>query len=289
MSLLPDSYASPQHLAFNHTALKRRFRFSPPDADPGGSGFQLLLRRGELLVQGEGRESQLPEDGLLGPSGGKPLYLGQWDGRPCRLQVLPGETPLPSGVTGRNLLAQDPQLPIDLLSLGGLARQLSHWEHNSRFCSACGAGMQRLPGEWGLVCDGCGAHHFPHIHPCVIVLILRPGEVLLTRKAEWAPGRYSLVAGFLDVGECLEEAVAREVREETGVEVDQVRYIGSQCWPFPSQLMTGFVARYTGGEVCVQEDELEDARWFAVDDLPNLPPKRSIARYLIDNHLNEAG
>jgi len=288
MSMLPDSYASPQHLAFNRTALEQRFVFSAPDRDPGGAGYRLLLQRGELLVCAGSDGLQLPDDGEAGLPGGDALYVGQWDGRPCRLQTLPSELALPPGVTGRNLLAQDPQLPIDLLSLGGLARQLAHWERNSRFCSACGSSMQRLPQEWGLAC-ACGAHHFPHIHPCVIVLIWRPGEVLLTRKTEWAPGRYSLVAGFLDVGECLEEAVAREVREETGVEVDEIRYIGSQCWPFPSQLMTGYVARYTGGEVTVQEDELEDARWFAVDALPNLPPKRSIARFLIDNYLQPGG
>jgi len=289
MSMLPDSYASPQHLAFNRTALERRFAFAPPDRDPGGAGYRLLLRRGELLVSEGNAGLQLPEEGGAGLPTGEGLYIGQWDGRPCRLQSLAAEAEPPEGLVGRNLLAQDPQLPIDLLSLGGLARQLAHWEGNSRFCSACGATMQRLPGEWGQVCRGCGAHHFPHIHPCVIVLIWRPGEVLLTRKADWAPGRYSLVAGFLDVGECLEEAVAREVREETGVEVGEMCYLGSQCWPFPSQLMTGYVARYAGGEVCVQEDELEDARWFAVDNLPNLPPKRSIARYIIDNHLPVGG
>lgn len=106
----------------------------------------------------------------------------------------------------------------------------------------------------------------------------------MTRKAEWPEGRYSLVAGFLDLGECLEEAVAREVAEETGVQIENIRYIGSQSWPFPSQLMTGFVADYVGGEIVIEEAELEDVRWFPVDDLPKLPPKRSISRYLIDHY-----
>ena len=116
----------------------------------------------------------------------------------------------------------------------------------------------------------------------MIVAVRRPGEILLTRKREWAPNRYSLVAGFLDPGECLEEAVAREVQEETGIQVTNIRYAGSQCWPFPSQVMTGFTADYAGGEVVVEEKELEDAGWFPLDALPDLPPKRSIARYLID-------
>jgi NAD+ diphosphatase len=106
----------------------------------------------------------------------------------------------------------------------------------------------------------------------------------MARKAEWPEGRYSLVAGFLDFSESLEEAVAREVMEETGIQINNIRYIGSQGWPFPSQMMAGFVADYVSGEVQVEEKELEDAGWFSVDDLPNLPPKRSIARYLIDSY-----
>jgi NAD+ diphosphatase len=106
--------------------------------------------------------------------------------------------------------------------------------------------------------------------------------VLLTRKAEWPPGRYSLVAGFLDFGESLEECAIREVREETGIGIKNVRYVGSQNWPFPAQLMAGFVADYASGGIKVDPDELEDARWFHVDALPSLPTKRSIARHIID-------
>jgi NAD+ diphosphatase len=187
-------------------------------------------------------------------------------------------------LTASDLLAGNPDLPIDLLSLGGLACQILHWEGNSLYCSKCGTAMQRLPGEWGKRCPDCGGHHFPHIHPCVIVIVRKPGEILMTRKSEWPEGRYSLVAGFLDFSESLEEAVAREVMEETGIKINNIRYIGSQGWPFPSQMMAGFVADYVSGEVQVEEKELEDAGWFCVDDLPNLPPKRSIARYLIDSY-----
>jgi len=284
MTGLPDSYASPQHLPFNRTCLDGQLQFESSDRDPGGAGGWLLLRGLDLLLPADsalvlpkGAESPLAGNG-------EPLYFGLWQGEPCRIVAVAKETETPEGWVAHNLMAPEPQLPIELLSLAALARQLLQWQENSRYCSRCGGEQHFLPGEWGKKCSGCGALHFPHIHPCIIVIVRRPGELLLTRKAEWPPGRYGLVAGFVDLGECLEETVAREVLEETGVRVQNVRYIGSQGWPFPSQLMAGFVADYAGGEVQVEEKELEDARWFPLDALPTLPPKRSIARYLLDNH-----
>lgn len=281
---LPDSYPSPLHLPFNTAALGDRFTPAPPDADPGDEGTLVLLRGQEMLVNWSDDRPSLP--------GGSPetgsLYIGTWDGRPCRVLSWEKDAPPPPGCTAENLLATEPQIPIDLLTLGGTAGQILHWEKNSRRCSRCAGEMSRLPGEWGKKCRDCGYDHFPHIHPCVIVLVRRPGEVLLARKANWPAGRYGLVAGFLDFGECFEEAVVREVREETGVEVRDVRYVGSQSWPFPSQIMAGFTAEYAGGEVKVEEKELEDARWFPVDQLPILPPRRSIARWLLDNSLRHA-
>ncbi|MBE0501741.1 MAG: NAD(+) diphosphatase [Desulfuromonadales bacterium] len=282
---LPDHYASPLHLPFNSTCLEQQLLLEAPDQDPGGDGWWLLLRGNALLVT-EGKHGfSLPRQTSPPISVvGQPLYIGRWQGRPCRLAQVEQETALADGLTAHDLLVADPELSIDLFSLGGLGRNLLHWEGNSRYCSKCGAAMQRLAGEWGKLCSACGSHHFPHIHPCVIVIVRRPGEILMTRKTEWPQGRYSLVAGFLEFGECLEEAVAREVKEETGIEVCNIRYIGSQGWPFPSQMMAGFVADYAGGELQVEEKELEDAGWFCVDDLPLLPPKRSIARYLIDTY-----
>ena len=279
---LPDHYSSPQHLPFNQTALATEFSLESPERDPGGAGAWVLLHGGELLVT-DGPAPALPEGALPPVAGGEPVYIGRYRGQPCRALALPREAPLPAGLHGESLLAADPALSLPLMSLAGTAGQILHWLKNSRFCDRCGGGTMPVPGGWGRRCDACGYTHFPHIHPCIIVLVRRGSELLLTRKAEWPQGRYSLVAGFLDVGECLEEAVHREVLEETGVRVSNVRYVGSQCWPFPSQLMAGFVADYAGGELRVEEAELEDARWFSIDALPALPPKRSIARYILDH------
>lgn len=282
--MLPESYLSPQHLPFNQACLGELFEFKPHDHDPGSDGFWIMLNGTELVLLDQDGVQSLPFGGLPpGLNALDQLYIGQWQGQPCRVVALDQNAKLPEHLELRSLTAPTPQLAIELLSLSGLARQILHWHENSRFCSVCGTAQQWLPGEWGKLCSECNSHHFPHIHPCVIVIVRRPGEILMTRQATWPAGRYSLVAGFLDMGECLEEAVVREVKEETGVDIENVRYIGSQSWPFPSQLMTGFVADYVGGEIVVEEAELEDVRWFAVDALPDLPPKRSISRYLIDN------
>ena len=287
MSPLPERFDSPVHLPFNAAALRGKYRAAPPDADPGGPGVWVLLRGGELLVSEEGEDPVLPEELLAAPGdrATPPLYIGTWEGRPCRALRWGREQELPAGLRPESLLAGDPQLPIDLLSLGGTAGQILHWQRLSRYCSRCGGALEPLAGEWGKRCPDCDYSHFPHIHPCAIVLVRRGRELLLTRKAQWPAGRYSLVAGFVDFGECLEECARREIAEETGIEVKNIRYVGSQCWPFPSQLMAGFVAEYVGGDVRVDERELEDARWFSIDALPLLPPRRSIARYILDGAL----
>lgn len=288
MSPLPLSYPSPLYLPFNAEALAGRLQPQPADADPGGEGFWLLLRGNELALVDGAEGLQLPEGPLPADFAGdavNTLYLGLWDGRPCRALSLAREREFPPSLPLENLMASEPRIDIDLLSLAGRAGQMLHWEQNSRICSRCGGSTERLPGEAGKKCQSCGYAHFPHIHPCVIVLIHRPGELLLARKAEWPAGRYGLVAGFLDCGECFEEAVTREIAEETGLRVRDIRYLGSQCWPFPSQVMAGFVAAWEGGELQVDHKELEDARWFPLNALPQLPPRRSIARYLIDHWL----
>lgn len=288
MSPLPVSYPSPLYLPFNTAALAARLQPQTAEADPGGEGCWLLLRGNELALQAQAAGLSLPAGPLppeLAALAGSAVYLGLWDGRPCRAIGLPREQEFPAGLEVENLMASEPRLDIDLLSLAGRAGQLLHWQNNSRICSRCGGATAAMSGESGRKCLACGYAHFPHIHPCVIVLIHRPGEVLLARKAEWPAGRYGLVAGFVDFGECFEEAVTREVAEETGLRVRDIRYVGSQCWPFPSQIMAGFEAVWEEGELQVDPKELEDARWFALDRLPQLPPRRSIARYLIDHWL----
>ncbi len=285
----PSRYLTPQHLPFNRTAVSG-FRLAAPSLDPGGPGYWLALQGNRLLVC-DAPASPLPfGDSLpevLAPQVGEGIYLGQWHEQPCRALQLPDDFVPGAGFSLISLLAADPLLDIATLSLAGLASQALTWDQVSRCCHGCGANCRYLPGEWGRSCERCRQHHYPPVHPCVIVLIERPGELLLVRKPEWAPDRYSLVAGFVEFGECLEECVTREVKEEVGVTLRTLRYAGSQSWPFPSQLMAGFSAEYEAGEILLDRHELEDGRWFSRGNLPQLPPRRSIARWLIDRWCDE--
>lgn len=167
----------------------------------------------------------------------------------------------------------------------GYASQIAYWDRTTRFCPACGATTERVINEWSKQCPTCSLRQYPRISPAIIVLVYRLGQVLLTRQPSWPPNRYSLIAGFVEAGESLEACLRREVAEEVGVRVDELRYLGSQPWPFPHQLMIGYVARYADGDLVIQADELDHAAWFDLDALPDLPPPMSIARRILDWHL----
>ncbi len=277
------------YLPFNRDSLHEAFSPAKPGtAPPEPRGHWLIVQQQSLVVLREADRFQLPRgefpagfDGTLE----RPLWLGTFQGAPCWVVPLPHETALPPGFHRETLIPmQGTRLPDDLLSLGGMALQALWWESTSGHCPRCGEPTERIPGEWGKRCPRCTYEHYPHLHPAVIVLVRDKDRCLLTRKASWTPGRYSLVAGFVDNGESLEGAVCREVREEVGVDVADVRYVGSQNWPFPSQLMIGFVAQYAGGEIRIDREELEDARWFPCAALPNGPSRHSIARFILDHH-----
>ncbi len=274
---------SARDLPFNRCCLDDNFELKAPDQDPGGTGVWLVVGQGNVYLVENTAGFMLPTGNQ--PLAGEyaPLYIGQWQGEPCRLLVVGrGQAP-PDSLIAQSLRSSAVEIDLALISLAGLGSAIAHWEQVSQFCGDCGQPMTRIADEWGKICSGCGVSHYPRIHPCVIGLVVRGDEFLLARKAEWPAGRYSLIAGFVDFGECLEEAMEREALEETNIRIKNIRYVGSQSWPFPSQLMCGFVADYAGGEINLNDQELEDARWFKLDALPELPPRRSISRYIIDH------
>ena len=283
---ISTEYPEQVNLPFNFGLIRDNFSFRTPlDEDTGETGTWVIIQGGGVLAHHAGGGMQLPEGEL--PSGltpkNTPLCIGSWQGKPVRVISILQNTVLPSVFSCEQFNAVVQNLDEDILTLAGLGKQILHWERQSRHCSRCGGTTSWIRrGTWGRACLSCRAEHFPHIHPCAIVLVRRGDEILLARKREWAPGRYGLVAGFLDFGESLEECAVREVKEEAGIDIRNVRYVASQNWPFPAQLMAGFVADYSGGEIAIDPGELEDARWFNTSSLPDLPAKRSIARWIID-------
>jgi NAD+ diphosphatase len=277
------------YLPFNRDCLGGAFIPAKSGAKPQEErGYWLLVQEQRLIVVADGDDLRLPTGAApaaFDAATVKPFWLGTLNGTECWVASVPRDAAMPEGFRAETLVPmQGTRLPDDLLSLGGMAMQALWWESTSGHCPRCGGPTQRLAGEWGKRCPACRYEHYPHLHPAVIVLVRDGDRCLLARKAGWAPGRYALVAGFVDNGESLEGAVAREVKEEVGVDVADIRYVGSQNWPFPSQLMVGFVAAYAGGEITVDPDELEDARWFPSDGLPGLPSRHSISRFIIDHY-----
>jgi NAD+ diphosphatase len=209
-------------------------------------------------------------------------YLGHLDHRHCyAAELAEGET-IPTGMILEGLRQLYGRLDEDLFWVAARAVQIVDWDRTHLFCGRCGARLRTKTTERAKECPICGQLHFPRLAPAIIVLVERGRELLLARSRHFLPGMYSVLAGFVEPGESLEEAVVREVREEVGVTVKDIKYFGSQTWPFPHSLMIGFTATYAGGEIALDDSEIEDAGWFTTDNLPAIPGKISIARKLID-------
>jgi NAD+ diphosphatase len=205
----------------------------------------------------------------------------------CRAAWLAQETQAPDGFVFTGLRSLFGRMDEHLLAVAGRAFQIADWARTHRFCGVCGAPMARAEGERAMKCPACGHVAYPRIAPAMMVLVKRGEAILLARNiAVPAGGRMSALAGFLEPGESVEDAIRREVREEVGLEVQDLRYFASQSWPFPGSLMIAFTAEYAGGELALDPAEIAEARWFGPGDaLPELSPRQSISRALIDANL----
>jgi NAD+ diphosphatase len=222
---------------------------------------------------------------------GSVILLGTFRGQSALAVELRSESPplLPTGGNFRELRTLAGELPADEAGLLAYARAMVLWRERHRFCGRCGAPTLPTHGGHVLVCNdaSCRNQQFPRIDPAVIVLVSDGERALLGRQALWPKGRYSTIAGFVEPGESLEDAVVREVHEETGVSIDRVEYHSSQPWPFPSSLMLGFMARATSQEIRLNDAELEDARWLTRAQIAagevTLSPQHSISFRLIED------
>ena len=214
-------------------------------------------------------------------------FLGTFDGVACwAADIDSGPDDMRAEDPGfQPLMALASRLEEVEWSVAGRAVQLAEWDRTHRFCGRCANPTEPAAGERARRCPACGLLAFPRLAPAVIVLVERNGAALLARNASFPVPMYSTIAGFVEPGETLEAAVVREVNEETSLVVTDVRYVGSQPWPFPHSLMIGFNAQWADGDIAVDGREIADAAWFRPDDLPMIPPPLSIARRLIDGWL----
>jgi len=271
--------------------LKTPASFTPLFAPPPGAAAapdcaSFIFYRGQLLVREAGLA--LPDAALLarlGLESARLQPLGQLGERYCQTGWVDVEPALPAGFAWRGLRSLFGEMDEDLLGVAARAAQIAEWARTHRFCGVCGGGTVLAVGERCFKCLDCGHSAYPRISPAMMVLIRRGESVLLAKHVMHATQRFVPLAGFLEAGESIEEAIHREVFEEVGLRVHNLRYFASQAWPFPHSLMLAFTADYLDGEIRVDASEIAEARWFGPGDAwPEPVPQFSISSVLVDAH-----
>ncbi|MFA7467363.1 MAG: NAD(+) diphosphatase [Desulfotomaculaceae bacterium] len=212
------------------------------------------------------------------------VYIGMLDNSPCFAAEITNDSQLllPDGFNYKNLRELFSKSEDDIFRVAGRAYQILNWVRKHEFCGKCGGPTKNKADEIAKECPSCGAVSFPRISPAVIVAIVKEDKILLARNINFPTSFYSVLAGFVEPGETLEECVQREVKEEVGIEVKNIKYFGSQSWPFPDSLMIAFTAEYANGEIAVDTTEISHADWFSGCHMPvNIPGKTTIAGRLI--------
>lgn len=252
--------------------------------EPTGACIWFAFHEGRMLVEVCGEELIPPRCVRLSEFGLAPSrvqYLGTLDGAP----VYAAEVAAPDAPRGmvwqglRNLFGRFDEV---LVGVASRAAQILEWDRTHQYCGRCGTPTVPRSDERARVCPSCRLSVYPRINPAIMVLITNGRQILLARKPSFPSNRFSALAGFVEAGESLEETVAREAYEEVGAQVRNIRYFGSQSWPFPNSLMIAFTAEYAGGDIRPDGVEIEEVRWFAPDELPNVPDRISISRWLIE-------
>lgn len=217
----------------------------------------------------------------------KKQCLGTLYDFPCYTLEILNEPSIPENMKFVGLRRLYGLIEQDFFGLAGRAIQIVNWDRTHQYCGQCGTRTEEKLNEYAKVCPNCGFTSYPRISPVVIVAVLKDNQILLIQSKHFKVSFYTVISGFVEPGETLEECLRREVKEEVGIEVKNISYFGSQPWPFPNSLMLAFTAEYDGGEIVIDEEEIIDARWFTVDNLLGLPSSISIARQLIDWFINK--
>ncbi len=246
--------------------------------------YWFIFKEDKMLVKMTEEGVSIPyaknlEDLLIFPI--RTQYLGTLKGHPCYSVEVNPETEAPEGMAFNDLRSLYEFLDEDIFLLAGKAFQVVNWDKNHQFCGRCGAHTETSEYEMAKVCPECGFRSFVRLSPAVITAIVKDGKLLMAKHG-YRGGMYGLIAGFVEPGETIEEAVERETMEEVGLKVKNIKYFASQPWPFPHSLMLAFTAEYESGEIEVDGKEITDAGWFSTDEIPRSPSRMSIAGELMD-------
>lgn len=264
----------------------------PPDHAANAVSYWILVGRNQVLVRAGSVGLELPQARHAREFGVEPdheHFLGFLDGIPVWAAGVDRQHDDIEDFRYESLFSLYQHFDEETWALAGRAVQIAEWHRTHRYCGRCGEETENAPGERARKCPRCGLLLFPRLSPAVITAVTRGNEILLARGRTFGTPMYSVLAGFVEPGESLEECVAREVKEEVGVDITDITYHSSQPWPFPNSLMIGFTAKWTGGEISMQESEIVDAQWYTADAMPNMPGRMSIARRLIDSWLATQG
>lgn len=253
-----------------------------PNHERDAKAFWFVFNSSKLLINAE--EGNIPflenlKELNIIPE--RKIYLGTFRGHPCYCAEVKKHIELEK-IDFYDLRSLYSILDEDIYLLAGRAIQIVNWDKNHQFCGKCGTSTETIDGEMAKICPECRFTSHTRISPAVITAIIKDGKILMAKHNYGSYRRYGLIAGFVEAGETLEEAVKRETAEEVGLTVKNIKYFGSQPWPFPNSLMVGFTAEYKSGEINVDGNEIAHARWFDVNELPDMPSKISIAGELID-------
>ncbi len=244
-----------------------------------------VFYEGRMLVASIGDELLVPTCTHLAELGLEPAriqFLGMLHGEPAYAAEIAAPN-TPEGMIWQGLRSLFGRFDEVLVGVASRASQIIEWDRTHQYCGRCGSPTVLRSDERARTCPSCRLSVYPRINPAIMVLITNGRQVLLARRPSAPNNRFSAFAGFVEAGESLEQTVARETHEEVGVAVKNIRYFGSQSWPFPNSLMIAFTAEYAGGEIRPDGVEIEEARWFDPAELPNVPDRISISRWLIDS------
>lgn len=251
----------------------------------------LIFQREKLLLAKDAESFTIPQGAALSLLKSHLLRLhplGEFNHTNCYTGEIESTVSLPTGIEAVSLRAAFEYLGLDWHGVVSKAASIIHWDRNHQFCGHCGHTTQVTPGTYERKCTNCGLPQYPRISPSIIVLIKRGKEVLMARSPHFPKNAYGLIAGFVEAGESIEEAIKREVKEEVSIKIKNLQYFGSQSWPFPDSLMIGFIAEYADGEIIIDHNEIESAGWYRFDNIPAWPGSSiSIASKLINHFIQE--